>query len=87
MDSWDQETLQRIDSHVGQRIRQRRTQLNLSQQKLAGAIGVTYQHLQKYENGDDRVSGSRLYALSQIFGVPVAYFFSDFDRKDDFGNS
>ncbi|MFD1625030.1 helix-turn-helix domain-containing protein [Azospirillum griseum] len=66
-----------IDIHVGARLRLRRTLLGLSQEKLGEAVGITFQQLQKYERGSNRISASRLYNLSQVLGVPVSYFFDD----------
>jgi len=66
-----------IDIHVGQRLRLRRTLLGLSQEKLGEAIGITFQQLQKYERGANRISASRLFNLSQVLGVQVSYFFED----------
>ena len=66
-----------IDIHVGRRVRLRRTLLGLSQGKLGEAIGLTFQQVQKYERGTNRVSASRLYALSHVLDVPVPYFFED----------
>ena len=66
-----------IDVHVGQRIRQRRTLLGMSQEKLAEALGLTFQQVQKYEHGTNRVSSSRLFDLTRIFDVPVSYFFEE----------
>jgi transcriptional regulator with XRE-family HTH domain len=64
-----------VDIHVGSRVRLRRTLLGLSQERLGEAIGLTFQQIQKYENGANRVSASRLYAISCILDVPVAFFF------------
>ena len=50
----------------------------MSQQKLSDALGVTFQQLQKYENGSNRISASRLYQLSRLLGVPISFFFSDY---------
>jgi transcriptional regulator with XRE-family HTH domain len=66
-----------IDVHVGARIRLRRTLLGISQERLAEAIGLTFQQVQKYEKGANRVSSSRLYDLAQILDVPLSYFFED----------
>jgi transcriptional regulator with XRE-family HTH domain len=66
-----------IDIHVGQRLRLRRTLLGLSQEKLGEAVGITFQQLQKYERGANRISASRLFNLSQVLGVPVSFFFDD----------
>lgn len=64
-----------VDRHVGTRIRERRLLLGMSQQQLAEAIGVTYQQAHKYERGLNRISAGRLYAISQVLGVPVSWFF------------
>jgi len=66
-----------IDIHVGRRVRQRRTLLGLSQEKLGEAVGLTFQQIQKYERGANRISASRLYELSQVLDVPVPFFFED----------
>jgi len=66
-----------VDVHVGQRIRQRRTLLGMSQEKLGEAIGLTFQQVQKYERGANRVGSSRLFDLSQVLDVPIVYFFED----------
>mgnify|MGYP002528282353 CR=1 FL=1 len=66
-----------VDEHVGDRIRVRRTLLGMGQVKLGEALGLTFQQLQKYEKGANRVSASRLFQLSKILGVPVSYFFED----------
>jgi transcriptional regulator with XRE-family HTH domain len=66
-----------IDEHVGQRLRQRRSILGISQEKLAEMVGITFQQIQKYENGANRVSASRLFQLSTLLDVPVDFFFED----------
>ena len=66
-----------IDVHVGGKLRTCRTLLGLSQEKLGEAVGITFQQLQKYERGANRISASRLFNLAQVLGVPVAYFFED----------
>ncbi len=66
-----------VDIHVGSRVRLRRTVLGLSQEKLGEAIGLTFQQIQKYERGANRVGASRLYALSRVLDVPVAFFFEE----------
>ena len=66
-----------IDVHVGARLRLRRTLLGLSQEKLGEAVGITFQQLQKYERGSNRISASRLFNLSQVLEVPVSFFFDD----------
>jgi ribosome-binding protein aMBF1 (putative translation factor) len=64
-----------IDVHVGSRIRLRRTLLGLSQERLADALGLTFQQVQKYERGANRVSSSRLYDLARTLDVSLPYFF------------
>jgi len=66
-----------IDVHVGSRVRLRRTLLGMSQEKLGEALGLTFQQVQKYERGVNRIGASRLYHLSQILDVPVSFFFDD----------
>lgn len=67
-----------VDVHVGQRLRIRRSLLGLSQEKLAEAIGLTFQQIQKYERGVNRVSAGRLYQFSKILDVPITYFYEQF---------
>ena len=64
-----------VDIYVGHRLRQRRTLLGISQGKLADAFGVSFQQVQKYERGTNRISASRLHLLTKILDVPVGYFF------------
>ncbi len=66
-----------IDIHVGARVRLRRNLLGLTLQTLAKAVGVTYQQLQKYERGVNRIGASRLFNLSRVLDVPVSFFFED----------
>jgi transcriptional regulator with XRE-family HTH domain len=66
-----------IDAHVGSRLRLRRLLLGISQEKLGAALGLTFQQIQKYERGANRVGASRLYDLSRVLDVPVSYFFAD----------
>jgi len=66
-----------VDVHVGARVRVRRTLLGMNQTKLGDAIGVSFQQVQKYENGANRISASRLFGLSRMFDVPIEYFFDD----------
>ncbi|MCH9053392.1 MAG: helix-turn-helix transcriptional regulator [Proteobacteria bacterium] len=66
-----------VDVHVGARLRRRRTLLGMNQTKLGDAIGVTFQQVQKYESGANRISASRLFDLSRMFEGPVEYFFDD----------
>ncbi len=66
-----------IDIHVGKRIRIRRRLLGLSQTAVADKLGLTFQQQQKYERGANRVSASKLFAISQVLDVPVSFFFDD----------
>jgi transcriptional regulator with XRE-family HTH domain len=66
-----------VDIHVGSRVRLRRTLLGLSQEKLGDAVGLTFQQIQKYERGANRIGASRLFQLSIILDVPIAFFFDE----------
>lgn len=66
-----------VDIHVGARMRLRRTLLGMSQERLGDAIGLTFQQVQKYERGANRIGASRLYDLAQVLDVPVSYFYDD----------
>ena len=64
-----------IDEHVGSRVRMRRLMLDLTQMQLAEGLGLTFQQVQKYEKGTNRISASRLHSMSHILRVPVPFFF------------
>ena len=66
-----------IDIHVGRQIRLQRTLLGLSQEQLAKGLSITFQQIQKYERGANRISASRLWDIAQIIDVPISYFFDD----------
>jgi len=66
-----------IDVHVGSRVRLRRTMVGLSQEKLGDQLGVTFQQVQKYEKGSNRIGASRLQEIATALSVPVAFFFED----------
>lgn len=66
-----------VDMHVGKRVRLRRTLLGLSQEQLGTELNVTFQQVQKYERGANRISASRLWDIGQILDVPINYFFDD----------
>ncbi|MQX35782.1 helix-turn-helix domain-containing protein [Roseospira navarrensis] len=68
-----------VDVHVGARVRLRRTLLGMSQERLGEAIGLTFQQVQKYERGANRIGASRLWDLSRVLDVPMGYFFEDMD--------
>lgn len=69
-----------VDVHVGGRVRLRRVFLKYSQEKLANALGLTFQQIQKYERGANRISASKLYELSQVLEVPIPYFFEGVEQ-------
>ena len=73
-----------IDKHVGKRLRLRRTILGISQDVLGNAVGVTFQQIQKYERGINRVSASRLFEISKALEVPVQYFFGGLEDLVDY---
>ena len=66
-----------IDIHVGSRVRLRRMMLGMSQEKLGEHLGITFQQIQKYEKGSNRIGASRLQAIARVLSVPVAFFFED----------
>lgn len=66
-----------VDIHVGARLRLRRTLLGQSQEKLGAAVGLTFQQVQKYERGANRMGASRLFQFCEILGVPITYFFDE----------
>src|SRR5687768_10469151 len=70
-----------VDVHVGRRVRLRRTLLGMSQEKLGEAIGLTFQQVQKYERGANRIGASRLWDLSRVLDCPVAFFFEEMDDE------
>ncbi len=74
-------TPNKIDIFVGKRIKQKRQELNLSQQQLAKKLHISFQQLQKYESGQNRISASRLWDLSQTLNEPISYFFENIDKE------
>ena len=64
-----------VDKHVGSRVRMRRLMLGMSQEKLGGALGLTFQQIQKYEKGANRIGASRLQQIATILQAPVSFFF------------
>ncbi len=76
-------TADTIDKHVGQQLRSRRSLLGLSQEKLADSIGVTFQQVQKYERGANRISASRLFSFSKILDVSIDYFYEGLPDNSD----
>lgn len=71
-----------VDIYVGKRLRMRRTILGMSQESIGNAIGVTFQQIQKYERGINRMGSSRLYDFARLLGVPVSYFFEGYDEEN-----
>jgi len=75
----DDNTPNPVDIHVGKRIRLRRTILHITQQQMADMLGLTFQQVQKYEKGMNRVGASRLWDISRVLEVPMTFFFEDMD--------
>ncbi|QAY94992.1 transcriptional regulator [Methylovirgula ligni] len=74
-----------IDRHVGSRVRMRRVLLGMSQEKLGEALGLTFQQIQKYEKGTNRIGASRLQQISRALNVPPAFFFDGAPLHDETG--
>ena len=70
-----------IDSHVGKRVHLRRTMMGMSQERLAYELGITFQQVQKYEKGLNRIGASRLWDLAQVLGVGVEFFYENLDEN------
>lgn len=73
-----------VDLHVGTRIRMRRQLMNMSQEKLGNSLGVTFQQVQKYERGTNRVGASRLWDISRILDVPISFFYEGLDNDFEY---
>jgi transcriptional regulator with XRE-family HTH domain len=71
-----------IDAHVGARLRQRRMLLGISQEQLADMLGLTFQQVQKYERGTNRISASRLFQLARTLDTPITWFFEEIDSDN-----
>lgn len=71
-----------VDHHVGRRLRLRRMTLDMTQEKLATELEVSYQQVQKYEHGTNRIGAGRLFILAQLLGVSVQYFFEGLEEDD-----
>ena len=71
-----------IDKHVGSRVRMRRVLIGMSQERLGGALGLTFQQVQKYEKGTNRIGASRLQQIAGVLSVPPAFFFEDMPNSD-----
>ncbi len=72
-----------VDHHIGQCLRTRRIEIGLSQKQLAAKIGISFQQLQKYENGFNRISASRLYLVAKVIGVSLMHFFTDCEKTGE----
>lgn len=72
-----------IDKHVGARVRMRRMMIGMSQERLGDSLGITFQQVQKYEKGTNRIGASRLQQISKTLGVPVAFFFEGAPNLDE----
>lgn len=72
-----------VDAHVGRRLRRRRTSLGISQEQLGAALGLTFQQVQKYEKGQNRIGAGRLYRIASILSVPVQYFFEGLENGSE----
>ncbi len=70
-----------VDAHVGRRVRLRRTLMGMNQSALGQAVGISFQQIQKYERGTNRMGSSRLYQFSQILDVPVPFFFDEMPKE------
>lgn len=70
-----------VDVHVGHRLRTRRVVVGLTQEKLGSCLGLTFQQIQKYEKGTNRISASRLFEMSQILKINIEYFFEDLETE------
>jgi transcriptional regulator with XRE-family HTH domain len=75
----------RVGDYVGERIRTRRTELGLTQEELARQLSISYQQVQKYETGANRISAGRLYEIAQALATKISYFFEGFDSERDAG--
>lgn len=71
-----------IDKHVGSRVRMRRMMISMSQEKLGDRLGITFQQIQKYEKGTNRIGASRLQQIGSVLGVPVSFFFEGAPAPD-----
>ncbi len=75
-----------VDAYVGKRLKQCRVAAGLSQDSLANAVGITFQQVQKYERGSNRMGASRLYEFARVLSVPIGYFFEGFEKSQS-GNA
>lgn len=85
MTAVEEKTPNPIDIHVGARVRMRRLLLGLSQDKLGDELGVTFQQVQKYERGANRIGASRLFEIARVLSVPIGFFFEGMDANTQGG--
>ena len=71
-----------VDVHVGKRVRHRRWMVGMTQQQLAGEVGIKFQQIQKYETGMNRISASRLWDIAEALDVPISFFFEGLEQPD-----
>ncbi len=76
-----------VDVHVGARVRMRRMLIGMSQEKLGESLGLTFQQVQKYEKGSNRIGASRLYQIGSVLGVPIEFFFEGLERDQASGGA
>lgn len=76
-----------IDTHVGTRIRMRRQLMNMTQEKLGESLGVTFQQVQKYERGTNRVGASRLWNISRVLDVPISFFYDGLENGFEYAQA
>lgn len=79
----NQRSTNSIDWHVGSRLRLRRLELGMSQERLAEQLGITFQQVQKYERGTNRIGASRLHQIAVVLQVPITFFFEGAEGEDD----
>ena len=76
-----------IDAHVGQRVRMRRMLIGMSQERLGELLGLTFQQVQKYEKGVNRIGAGRLFEIAGILGVPISFFYEDVEAEGSLASS
>jgi transcriptional regulator with XRE-family HTH domain len=85
LESQGTQTGRRIDQHIGSRLRLRRTLLGMTQEQLASVLGISYQQVQKYETGTNRISASRLFEIGQMLETDAAYFYEGLSKGPEVG--
>ena len=82
MGSMDRDRQTGVDAHVGERIRKRRTELGQTQEELGAGLGISYQQIQKYETGANRISAGRLFEIASALDVGISYFFDGYEGDE-----